>query len=99
LAKKLNKLADRRLKYQNIFPDDETVYDSFKYVHRGSLAYIGNAAIADFGNGYAFGGSGAVAKYLWRGVYWNEQVSIRTRMLLALDWAKELIFGRDVSRI
>lgn len=36
---------------------------------------------------------------LWRGVYWSEQVSLRTRVLLMLDWVKRGIFGRDLSRV
>lgn len=43
---------------------DEAVYKAFSYRHMGSLAYIGNAAIFDFG-GWNFGG-GLVAVYLWR---------------------------------
>lgn len=35
----------------------------------------------------------------WRSVYWSEQVSIRTRVLLMIDWVKRGIFGRDLSRV
>lgn len=37
--------------------------------------------------------------YLWRGVYWSEQVSFRTRVLLMLDWVKRGIWGRDLSKV
>jgi hypothetical protein len=37
--------------------------------------------------------------YLWRSVYWSEQVSYRTRVLLMLDWIKRGIWGRDLSKV
>lgn len=58
----------------------------------GSLAYIGNAAVFDFG-GMNFGG-GLLAVYLWRSVYFAQSVSLRTRILLAMDWSKRALFGR-----
>ncbi|KAL4901884.1 hypothetical protein BDW74DRAFT_67526 [Aspergillus multicolor] len=73
---------------------DEAVYKAFNYKHLGSLAYISNAAIFDFG-GYNFGG-GVLAMYLWRSVYFAESVSLRTRVMLAMDWAKRALFGRDL---
>ncbi|KAJ7438507.1 hypothetical protein FB451DRAFT_1448156 [Mycena latifolia] len=50
---------------------DEAVAKPFRYLHLGSLAYIGNAAVFDLG-GHSFMG-GLVAMYAWRSVYWNEQ--------------------------
>uniref|UniRef100_A0A8H8CLV4 EF-hand domain-containing protein n=1 Tax=Psilocybe cubensis TaxID=181762 RepID=A0A8H8CLV4_PSICU len=76
---------------------DETVSKPFKYFHLGTLAYIGNAAVFDFGK-YSFMG-GLVAMYAWRSIYWNEQVSARTRALLMIDWIVRGIWGRDLSRI
>lgn len=63
---------------------DEAISKPFKYVHLGSLAYVGNAAVFDFGNRSFMGGLAAM--YAWRSVYWNEQVSARTRALLMFDW-------------
>ncbi|GMG15768.1 unnamed protein product [Aspergillus oryzae var. brunneus] len=71
---------------------DEAVYKAFKYKHLGSLAYISNAAVFDFG-GMNFSG-GVLAMYLWRSVYFAESVSLRTRCMLAMDWAKRALFGR-----
>lgn len=71
---------------------DSAVYRAFKYKHLGSLAYISNAAIFDFG-GMNFGG-GLLAMYLWRSVYFTQSVSFRTRCMLAMDWAKRALFGR-----
>ncbi|OQE19089.1 hypothetical protein PENSTE_c016G09154 [Penicillium steckii] len=73
---------------------DEAVYRAFKYRHLGSLAYISNAAIFDFG-GMSFSG-GVIAMYLWRSIYFAESVSFRTRSMLAMDWAKRALFGRDL---
>jgi len=73
----------------------------FKYSHQGSLAYIGSdKAIADLpfsdaGN-VAMGG---VATYLfWRSAYLSQCFSLRNRALVASDWIKVKLFGRDVSR-
>ncbi|KAJ1894847.1 hypothetical protein LPJ66_004945 [Kickxella alabastrina] len=74
------------------------VVPPFLYHHRGTLAYLGRAAAADFGEGRAYRSSNLVAKYLWRSVYWSQQVSLRTRILLMMDWFKELVFGRDLSK-
>lgn len=74
---------------------DEAVYKAFEYVHMGSLAYVGNAAIFDFG-GINFSG-GLMAVYLWRSIYFAQSVSFRTRLLLAMDWTKRALFGRGMS--
>lgn len=96
LGRKLNKLAQAApgLALNDISDGDidTSVYKAFTYTHMGSLAYIGNAAIFDF-NGLNFGG-GLLAVYLWRGVYFAQSVSLRTRVLLAMDWGKRTLFGR-----
>ncbi|KAJ5230347.1 hypothetical protein N7489_011055, partial [Penicillium chrysogenum] len=74
---------------------DEAVYKAFKYKHLGSLAYISNAAVFDFG-GMSFSG-GVIAMYLWRSIYFAESVSFRTRCMLAMDWGKRALFGRGMS--
>ncbi|KFX96683.1 hypothetical protein O988_05203 [Pseudogymnoascus sp. VKM F-3808] len=74
---------------------DDAVYKSFQYHHLGSLAYLGNSAVFDLGGGWhALGGLWAV--YAWRSVYFAQSVSVRTRLLLAMDWAKRALFGRDM---
>jgi NADH dehydrogenase len=96
LARKLNKIAQAApgmalndVDYGDI---DDAVYKAFEYHHLGSLAYVGNAAIFDY-NGYGLSG-GLLAVYLWRGVYFAQSVSFRTRALLAMDWTKRALFGR-----
>ena len=97
LAHKFNKIARARegmavndVEYGDL---DEAVYKAFDYRHLGSLAYVGNAAVFDFGEGLGFSG-GVLAVYLWRSVYFAQSVSFRTRALLAMDWAKRALFGR-----
>ena len=102
LARKLNKLAQASPGFKiNELSDgdiDEAVYKAFEYHHKGALAYIGNAAVFDFGGtsgtgGLSFGG-GLLAVYLWRSIYFAQSVSFRTRCLLAMDWSKRALFGR-----
>lgn len=76
---------------------DEAVYKAFQYQHMGSLAYVGNAAVFDFG-GLSFSG-GLLAVYLWRSIYFAQSVSFRTRILLAMDWSKRALFGRGQLRL
>ncbi|KAI4636136.1 hypothetical protein J4E83_001090 [Alternaria metachromatica] len=98
LGRKFNKIAQAApgMALNNVdYGDlDDAVYKAFEYKHLGSLAYIGNAAIFDY-NGYGLSG-GLLAVYLWRGVYFAQSVSLRTRCLLAMDWTKRALFGRDL---
>lgn len=96
LGKKFNRIAQaipgfraNEVDYGDL---DEAVYKAFEYHHMGSLAYVGNAAVFDFG-GLNFSG-GLMAVYLWRSIYFAQSVSLRTRLLLAMDWSKRAIFGR-----
>ncbi|CAG8480898.1 9047_t:CDS:10 [Cetraspora pellucida] len=109
LGKKLNKIAlatgtsilpsstDYSEDSDSKNPDVDDKLAPFEYAHLGSLAYIGNAAVADFGFGWTWMG-GLSAVYLWRSIYFSEQVSLRTRTLLAFDWTKRSLFGRDISK-
>ncbi|KAJ5929240.1 External NADH-ubiquinone oxidoreductase 1 [Penicillium verhagenii] len=99
LGRKLTKIASalpglraNEIDYGDL---DEAVYRAFKYKHLGSLAYISNAAIFDFG-GLSFSG-GVVTMYLWRSIYFAQSVSFRTRCMLAMDWAKRALFGRELT--
>ncbi|SGY90194.1 BQ5605_C039g11792 [Microbotryum silenes-dioicae] len=100
LGKKFSKIAKvghEAATINGVYDDpDDMLYQPFQYRNLGSLAYVGNSAVFDL-NGYNFAG-GLVAMYLWRSVYWSEQVSTRTRVLLMLDWIKRGIFGRDLSK-
>lgn len=96
LGRKFNRMAQMapgmRLNEVDYGDLDEAVYRAFQYTHLGSLAYVGNAAVFDI-NGLNFAG-GLLAVYLWRSVYFAQSVSLRTRMLLAMDWSKRALFGR-----
>ncbi|TCD63543.1 hypothetical protein EIP91_005289 [Steccherinum ochraceum] len=102
LGRKLSKLSRQRatLEANGIAwgpGADEAVSSAFRYLHLGSLAYIGNAAVFDMGQMSFMGG--LLAMYAWRSVYWSEQVSSRTRALLMIDWVVRGIWGRDLSRL
>ncbi|KAK3391101.1 hypothetical protein B0H63DRAFT_411251 [Podospora didyma] len=100
LAHKFNKLARAApgLRANEITDGDldAAVYKAFEYRHLGSLAYIGNSAVFDLGQpGWNMAG-GLWAVYAWRSIYFAQSVSLRTRLLLAMDWAKRGLFGRDL---
>ena len=97
LAQKLNKLAhlSEGLSANDIRDGDvdAAAHKAFEYHHLGNLAYIGNSAVFDLGDGWSAAG-GLWAVYAWRSVYFAQSVSFRTRCLLAMDWAKRGLFGR-----
>ncbi|KAK8046337.1 hypothetical protein PG996_014401 [Apiospora saccharicola] len=72
----------------------------FHYSHQGSLAYIGSEkAVADVAwlNGNLASG-GKLTYLFWRSAYLSMCFSTRNRVLVALDWVKAKVYGRDVSR-
>jgi NADH dehydrogenase len=98
LAHKFNKLARAApgLRANDIMDGDldAAVYRAFEYHHMGALAYIGNSAVFDWGQpGWNVSG-GLWAVYAWRSIYFAQSVSLRTRVLLAMDWGKRTLFGR-----
>lgn len=99
LAHKFNKMARAApgLKMNDVLDGDldDAVYKPFSYKHLGNLAYLGNSAVFDLGGGWNYSG-GLWAVYAWRSVYFAQSVSMRTRALLAMDWAKRTLFGRDL---
>lgn len=72
----------------------------FQYSHQGSLAYIGKErAVADISWLSGNIASGGTMTYLfWRSAYLSMCFSTRNRILVAFDWIKARMFGRDVSR-
>jgi NADH:ubiquinone reductase (non-electrogenic) len=42
--------------------------------------------------------TGRRAFALWRSVYLAKQVSLRNRVLVAGDWVRDRVFGRDITR-
>ncbi|KDQ51852.1 hypothetical protein JAAARDRAFT_40677 [Jaapia argillacea MUCL 33604] len=89
----IESLAKQLAKWEKLRP--------FHYSHQGSLAYIGSEkAIADlpfFGSGNLATG-GMITYYFWRSAYLSTLFSLRNRTLVATDWMKVKMFGRDVAR-
>ena len=78
----------------------------FRYQHMGSLAYVGgDEAVLDFTGSKPLLDvfnlkplSGRGAAYLWKSFYFTEMFTGRTKALLAFDWVRTHLFGRDISR-
>lgn len=70
----------------------------FVYGHKGSLAYIGrDSAVMDIpGVGLL---QGIAAGLIWKGFETYSQFSLRNKLLVAADWVRGKVFGRDISRI
>ncbi len=101
VANLLNQLPDLTLSdYQqlNLQP--------FRYKHMGSLAYVGgDSAVLDFTGTKPILDlfnlqplSGRSAAYLWKSFYFTEMFTGRTKALLAFDWVRTQVYGRDISR-
>lgn len=79
---------------------------AFRYKHMGSLAYVGDdEAVLDFTGSKPILDrfnlkpmSGRSAAYLWKSFYLTEMFTGRTKTLLAFDWVRTHLFGRDISR-
>lgn len=70
----------------------------FKYSHKGSLAYVGSdRAVMDVPNVGPI--TGTAAGLLWKGFETWSQISWRNQFLVALDWGRTKVFGRDISRV
>lgn len=70
----------------------------FEYVHKGSLAYVGSdRAVMDVPVVGPI--MGYFAGLAWRGFETFSQISFRNQVLVATDWARSKIFGRDTSRV
>lgn len=73
----------------------------FQFHDLGILAYTGDssavAQVQVIPNSTKLKGKGKVGFGLWRSVYLTKQISFRNRFLVALDWAKMQIFGRDIT--
>lgn len=70
----------------------------FQYNHQGSMAYVGSdRAVIE---SPIFGvSSGMLTMLMWKGAYWGKSVSLRCKVLMAFDWCKVYILGRDTSRL
>jgi len=81
---------------------DSKTAAGFQFLNLGILAYTGSgSALAQLtpSPGSTIKGKGAVGFGLWRSVYLSKQISARNRLLVAIDWAKTRVFGRDITRL
>jgi NADH:ubiquinone reductase (non-electrogenic) len=68
----------------------------FHFKSRGMLAYVGGRrAIADLPRADV---TGRKAWIFWRSVYLTKLVSLKNKILVAVDWFVTSLFGRDISR-
>ena len=76
----------------------------FQFLDLGILAYTGkSSALAQVKAAPAENAKvklrGKIGFAVWRSVYMAKSPSMRNRMLLAFDWAKAKLFGRDITLI
>ena len=76
---------------------------AFAFLNLGILAYVGKSEalvqIAVGGGDDKVKGAGQAGFALWRSVYLSKQYGLRNRLLVAVDWVKARVFGRDLSRL
>ena len=97
LSKTQDKLVQDKLQSKiNVL---EQKFENFKYVHMGALAYLGSEkAIADITFGESnYSSSGSFTFLFWKYAYLSMCLSARNKALVALDWIKVSIFGRNSS--
>ncbi|PJF19843.1 EF-Hand 1, calcium-binding site domain-containing protein, partial [Paramicrosporidium saccamoebae] len=96
LANIFNSMALHRMRNHLDPINYKACISPFTYQHFGMTAYVGaHYAVFDLGRTYL--ADRFLAFWLWRSIYLSEQVSYRTRMMVAFDWAKTFLFGRNVS--
>jgi NADH dehydrogenase FAD-containing subunit len=75
----------------------------FQFLNLGILAYTGHgsalAQVTLTPDSDPLTGSGLLGNVVWRSVYLSKQFSLRNGLLVANDWAKRQLFGRDVKRL
>jgi len=72
----------------------------FQFLNLGILAYTGSSnALAQVEVGSkTVEQSGNIGWLAWRSVYLAKQVSFRNQAMVAFDWMKTALFGRDLTR-
>ena len=86
---------------RHVGAEEDSVAKPFQYLDLGILAFVGNnKAIAQLkADDLKVKGKGSIGWLLWRGIYFSKQVSWRNRLLIALDWLRTAMLGRDISRL
>ncbi|KAJ3087529.1 NADH:ubiquinone oxidoreductase [Quaeritorhiza haematococci] len=97
LAHHLNMLADAEKCGEADLPKVAEQLPTFSHESAGMLAYIGaDRAIADLPGSIRIGGF--LTYYFWRSAYLSNLITWRNRFLVASDWIKKSVFGRDIGR-
>lgn len=101
VAKQQGEFLAKLFAENDIRPGDNSLSPeakAFKYYHKGSLAYVGtDRAVMDVP--VVGPVMGLFAGLAWRGFETFSQISFRNQMLVATDWARTKVFGRDTSRV
>ena len=99
LAKALNASARaRRDGRKDVRGSDGSDVAPFAYAHLGSFASLGSEKAAlELPGDFISTGFGTMV--LWYGVYMSNCVSWRNKFLVAGDWMKKSVWGRDSSRM
>jgi NADH dehydrogenase FAD-containing subunit len=94
--------AQYAYKRLNKIVKDEEYPKAFEFHNQGSMAYIGDwKAIYDRSSaetGPKMKESGRMAWLLWRSAYFTMTLSWRNKILVAVYWFMNWIFGRDLTR-
>ena len=72
--------------------------EPWTYTNRGMMSYVGEARAVMQSPQIGIL-KGVPVFSLWRGAYASKLLSNRSRILVLADWLKELVFGRDISRM
>ena len=66
----------------------------FRFKTIGMLVALGHRTAAAEVRGRQF--SGLLAWFMWRGIYWGKLPGSEKKLRVALDWAIDLVFPRDI---
>jgi NADH dehydrogenase FAD-containing subunit len=74
----------------------------FSFLSLGLLAYVGGGEAlnqVELGDVPIFDYAGTIAFALWKSVYLSKQAATRNQALIAFDWWRTELFGRDITRL
>jgi hypothetical protein len=90
-------VAQQQAEYLAMYLMNET-NEPWAYTNRGMMSYVGEArAVLQSPQLGVLKGMPVFS--LWRGAYASKLMTMRSRVLVVIDWMKEIVFGRDISRM
>jgi NADH:ubiquinone reductase (non-electrogenic) len=90
-------VAQQQAEYLAKYLMNET-NEPWAYTNRGMMSYVGEArAVLQSPQLGVLKGMPVFS--LWRGAYASKLMTMRSRVLVVIDWMKEIVFGRDISRM